>query len=375
MAKQQTQQRPRQQGQQTGGQQGGGGSVLDASIAATVQKQKQLSASLEGAIDKIESLLPPQWKGHAARFVKRAVLYFGRKPELHECSNASFIQCVLDAAELGLCIDGKLCHAVKYNNKKKGANGREQWVDEAQCMVDYKGLRAVAKRCGAILDIEAKLICENDTIKHSMDDGGNKLHHTWDPKKARGATVGVVGRVWMPGGMWRYDIMSIQEIYEIRSRSKSFKAGGKGPWATDPGEMAKKTLLRRMLKDFQDDPGIAAALELEERDYETTIESLVAETDRQGNVDMRGRSTKSDRLADSLGGNDGYVEADDEPNDGPSDSSDESQDVPQELRDWAKAIAAGADENTEESIALYLQNGEITQEQADWLRGHIPAEA
>lgn len=208
-------------------------------------------------IDKIEELLPPQMKGQGARLAKRAMLTFARKPELADCPPAEFVRCVLEAAELGLAIDGKLCYVVKY----KGT-----W----QCQPDYKGIVAVARRTGRIVDVWADVVREGDSFSHRRIDDRTEFAHEYALGEQRGEVIGAYSVVKLPGGHWRCEVMDRSELDRIQNRAPSKS----GPWSTDADEMRKKTVIRRCLKLYCDDPGLARALEvLDELDEITTEEA------------------------------------------------------------------------------------------------------
>lgn len=234
-----------------------------------------IASALTGEhIDRIRDLLPESLKADAERFVKRGLLYFSRKPDLEECTVASKIKCILDAAELGLALDGRLCHAVSYNCKYKDSRGAERWRKEVQCQPDYKGLVVVAKRCGQIVDCYGDVICQNDHFKHGRKDATHFLEHTY-PIGERGEVVGAYAIVKLPGGDWRYELMSLSDLNKIQARSK---AQNSGPWKTDPDQMRIKTVMRRILKMYSDDPGVAKAIELDEREYGTDDGAWIPET-------------------------------------------------------------------------------------------------
>lgn len=215
-------------------------------------------------ISRIRDLLPETLKPEAARFVKRAVLYFQRKPELMNCTMESKIRCILDAAEMGLALDGNLCYAVPYKNKHKDANGREVWKDEVQCQPSYKGLTVVARRTGQIVDIYGDVVCEGDQFKHGRNGPNSYLEHSYDHELPRGKVKACYMVVKLPGGDWRYELMLLADLERIRSLSKM----ANGPaWTKHPAEMQKKTCLRRALKLYCDDPGVMHAIELDEREY------------------------------------------------------------------------------------------------------------
>lgn len=215
-------------------------------------------------IERIRDVLPTAMKDEAERFVKRAALYFERKTDLQECTSASKLRCILEAAEMGLALDGRLCHAVSYNCKYKDEKNVERWRKEAQCQPDYKGLLVVARRSGSIVDVYGDVICEKDEFKHGRKGARSHLTHTY-PVGDRGKIIGVYAVVVLEGGRWRYELMSNADVEAIRARSK---AKGSGPWVSDYSEMAKKTVLRRALKLYCNDPGTIRALELDEREFD-----------------------------------------------------------------------------------------------------------
>lgn len=228
-----------------------------------------LVEGFERNISTIRDVLPEALKPEAERFVKRAALYFQRSPKLEKCTNASKIRCVIEAAEMGLTLDGKLCHAVAYDNKYKDEKGVERYRSEVKLQLDYKGLVQVAKNSGQIVDAQARVVRANDQFKHGIKGPASYLEHTYDIAVDRGQPVGAFSRIWLPGGLWIYELMQVHEIEAIKQRSKSKDRDGNvvGPWATDWDQMAAKTVLRRQLKLYSNDPTIAKAIEVDEREY------------------------------------------------------------------------------------------------------------
>lgn len=226
--------------------------LLEQVLANTTasQKTKIVADSLDKRIQTIRDLLPENLKAHAERFVKRAALFFSASQALQDCTPQSFIACVLKGAELGLAIDGRLAHAVPYKNKKKDASGKEFWVSEAQFQADYKGIIAVARRSKIIKDCYARIVCENDEFDAYEQDDRCHLTHRVHYGKPRGDVIGAYAKVILQD-TWRYEWMDVGEIGLIRGRSKS---GNYGPWTTDLDEMRKKTVLKRALKNYCEDP-------------------------------------------------------------------------------------------------------------------------
>lgn len=278
MSKTQSRPAPQQQSVQNAPQDADAAALLEKILEQQPsQRYRAIDAALQKRIDKVEELLPDQMKGQGARLVKRALLTFSKNPRLQEVTPESFIRCVLEAAELGLAIDGKLCHAVPYDNRVKvrGPDGRErdEWRKEAQCQPDFKGIIAVAKRTGRILDCKADVVCENDQFVHGRSGPHSRLEHSFDERAPRGDVIAAYVIITLPGGApWQYDLMQRKELDEIMGRSKSFQAFKAGkvkstPWANDTNEMRKKTVIKRGLKTYLDDPGLVRALEIDDEDY------------------------------------------------------------------------------------------------------------
>lgn len=250
-----------------------GQSLLDQAIDVTLAtKLKKIDAALTNRSSEIEKLLPDFMKGQAPRLIARARQYFARAGSLlHKCSEASFCRCVLEAAELGFAIDGKMVHAVPYNCKIKGPEGKEVWGYEAQLIPDYKGLIAVAKRSGVIQDCWARIVYDTDVFSYAEEDGKVRYRHEPDLTRERDSTEGamcVLAVATHKDGWFRTETMPLADILKVRCRSKSYKGEeSKTPWNSDPGEMSKKTAIKRLLKTFSDDPGLIRIMELDERDF------------------------------------------------------------------------------------------------------------
>lgn len=247
--------------------------ILDAAMN---QSQGSAYAALEKAlltrISVIEEVLPAQMRGQAARLVKRAMFTFSRSDKLVRCTPVSFVRCVLEAAEVGLAIDGKLGHAVPYGS-------------EAQFQPDYKGLIAIAKRANQIRDAYGDVVCKNDHFKHGRSGGQSVLEHSYDLTAARGDVIGAYAIIKLADD-WRSEVMTEPELARIRNKSK---AKNSGPWVTDTDQMRIKTVIKRALKLYCDDPGLIRALEFDDREYEGSASAIP-----QGRVQ---RSALNDVLA------------------------------------------------------------------------------
>jgi recombination protein RecT len=203
------------------------------------------------AIEKrVADVLPENMKGQARTLISRAQVTLGKTPDLHTCNPLEFIRCVVEAAELGFAIDGRMCYAILY--KGKGA-------PTLQLQLDYKGMIAVARRAGTIEDCYGRVVCLNDKFKYGQDGGKDLLKWEPGPDDDRGEIRGAFAVVRLPTGAWRSEWMTTAQIEKVRASSKTDKI-----WGTHYGEMCKKSVIRRALKLYCDDPLIQQMIQAEE---------------------------------------------------------------------------------------------------------------
>lgn len=174
------------------------------------------------------------------RRLKGVVLsVFTRRPELWECDPISVARAVVECAQVGLEPTGAIggAHLVPFFNKKTGRK-------EAQLILDYRGGVALARRSGEVSRVEARIVRERDEFDYEYG-LEPRLRHVpsldEDPGKMTFAYAVAIFR----DGSRQFEVMSAAQIEAVRTRSKSGEAG---PWISDPFEMSKKTVLKRLLK-------------------------------------------------------------------------------------------------------------------------------
>jgi len=124
--------------------------------------------------------------------------------------------------------------------------------DKKVCLdISYIGLVDLATQSGSIVWAKAELVYATDSFQ--MGEPGTMPKHQFNPfSDDRGDVIGAYVVVKTPGGEYLCDAMSIKEIHDIRDRSSAWKAWTEKqrscPWVTDPGEMAKKTVIKRASK-------------------------------------------------------------------------------------------------------------------------------
>lgn len=124
--------------------------------------------------------------------------------------------------------------------------------DKKICLdISYIGLMDLAMATGAIRWAQAELVHSEDSF--ALNGFDKAPLHSYKPfSNDRGEVIGVYVVVKTADGDYLTETMSIADVNSIRDRSSAWKAWlskqKSCPWVTDPGEMAKKTCVKRAYK-------------------------------------------------------------------------------------------------------------------------------
>lgn len=119
--------------------------------------------------------------------------------------------------------------------------------------ISYIGLMDLAMATGSVRWAQAALVHQNDAFElNGYDQPPTHKFNPFAPADERGEVIGVYVVVKVADGDYLTTPMSIEEVNSIRDRSSAWKAWIEKkkscPWVTDPGEMAKKTCVKRAYK-------------------------------------------------------------------------------------------------------------------------------
>lgn len=170
---------------------------------------------------------------------------------------AKIVKAALKVAPLGLLTDPLLGEAYLI------ADGK----GEVQARVGYRGLIKMARQSGQVSRIYAHEVRKNDPFECILGDQ-KKLRHRPDPFSDRGPVIGYYAVITYKDGYTDFEVMTLAQVEQIRERSDGWRAYKAGkirstPWLTDFDEMAKKTLLRRLLKRCPASADLVDALRLD----------------------------------------------------------------------------------------------------------------
>ena len=208
-------------------------------VSSGATKSKELLVAqikkMEGEIKKaLPSVITPE------RFTRMVLSAVSTTPLLASCTTQSFFAAMMASAQLGLEPNSPLGQAylIPFKNNKKGG------IYEVQFQIGYKGMLDLAYRSGEIEIIQAHVVRENDEFDYEYGLEAKLVHKP--AHGDRGAATHVYAMYKTKSGGYGYEVMSMRDVIAHGQRySKSFSSG---PWQTNLEEMAKKTVLKKVLK-------------------------------------------------------------------------------------------------------------------------------
>jgi recombinase, phage RecT family len=171
------------------------------------------------------------------RMARIAMTAVTKNPKLALCSPSSFFGSLLTAAQLGLEVNTPLgqSYLIPYNGKRGM---------ECQFQLGYQGILDLAYRTGQFRRIKAVVVHAGDDFTYSY---GLHAVLTHVPKMIGTPTYVYALYELLNGGIdfevWTWE----QVIAHAKQYSQSFSKADSG-WQTAPEEMAKKTVLKALLK-------------------------------------------------------------------------------------------------------------------------------
>ena len=195
---------------------------------------QQYIKQMDGEIKKaLPSVITPE------RFTRIVLSAISVNPKLGSCTPASFLGAMMTSAQLGLEVNTPLgqAYVLPYNNKG---------TLEAQFQLGYKGLIDLAYRSGEVESIQAHVVYENDEFTCEYGLEPKLVHKPADSN--RGEPVKVYAVFKTKSGGFGFEVMSMEDVrIHAAKYSKAYNSAF-SPWKTNFEEMAKKTVLKRVLK-------------------------------------------------------------------------------------------------------------------------------
>lgn len=205
-----------------------------ANTAPEKKTMQQYIKSMEGEIAKaLPSVITPE------RFTRIVLSAISVNPQLGQCTPQSFLGAMMTSAQLGLEVNTPLGQAYVLPYKNHGTL-------EAQFQLGYKGLIDLAYRSGEVEVIQAHVVYANDefTCEYGLEP---KLTHK-PADKDRGEPIKVYAVFKTKSGGYGFEVMSMDDVKRHAAKYSKSYGSSFSPWKTNFEEMAKKTVLKRVLK-------------------------------------------------------------------------------------------------------------------------------
>ncbi|WHH58287.1 recombination protein RecT [Petroclostridium sp. X23] len=223
-------------------------SQLQKKAENAVSEKKQPSnmrewiKAMEPEIKKaLPSVITPE------RFTRMALTAITVNPKLANCTPKSFMGALMNAAQLGLEPNTQLGQAylIPYENKRQ-VNGQWVKVPEVQFQIGYKGLIDLAHRSSEFTSIQAHEVYENDQFEYEYGLEPKLVHKP--AMEDRGKVKYYYAVYRLKNGGYGFEVMSRQDVLShAKSYSQSYNSQY-SPWTNNFDEMAKKTVLKKVLK-------------------------------------------------------------------------------------------------------------------------------
>ena len=202
--------------------------VMQRNGSAIESFRQELSRMNNEIMSALPSHIPVQ---HFCRVLQTAV---NTSPELLNCNRKSFWQSAIKCATDGLLPDGREAAFVIFGNS-------------VQYIPMYQGILKRIRNNNKNILISCHLIYENDYFVWEEGTNQQLIHKPLFPGD-RGEIIGAYAVAhFVDNDSYQFVVMSKDEINAIRSASPSGRSD-KSPWGKWWGEMAKKTVLRRLAK-------------------------------------------------------------------------------------------------------------------------------
>lgn len=224
------------------------------------------------------------------RIVRTVLAAASRSPTLLQCTPASILVATMDAVSMGLEPHGPLAHTyfVPYRNKKLGG------AYEAQCIVGYRGMLELCRRSGELASVRACEVYQEDDFQ--VDLGEQSIRHR-PSLTGRGDHATIIGAYCVAqfkNGERHIEWCTRDQVDAHRARSRASESG---PWVTDYGMMARKTVIRVAHRYWPQVIELAEAIEREDdRDRGVVDGSLYGDIAEAATEQVQVSSSRAQRV-------------------------------------------------------------------------------
>jgi recombination protein RecT len=195
----------------------------------------QLRADLGRMTREFETALPSAIP--ADRFIRTVVTAVQMQPDLLGADRRTLMSACMKAAQDGLLLDGREAGLSVYNDRQNGGK-------TVAYLPMVGGILKKIRQSGEISSIRAHVVYEGDEFDFELGDN-ERIHHKPNLAQQGGKPLCVYAIARFKDGDIQREVMSVAQVEKIRAKATGI---GKACWASEWGEMAKKTVIRRLAK-------------------------------------------------------------------------------------------------------------------------------
>lgn len=166
------------------------------------------------------------------KFTRVAMTAINNTPALQNADRRSLFGAIVRLAQDGLLPDGREAAIVMFG-------------DKAQAMPMIAGVLKKVRQSGEVSKLSAHVVHKNDDFVWRLGFDETVEHCPPALDVDRGDAIGAYAIAVLKDGSQLLEVMTKAEIERVRKVSR---ASGKGPWVEWWGEMARKTVMRRLSK-------------------------------------------------------------------------------------------------------------------------------
>lgn len=202
------------------------------------------------------------------KFTRVALTAIQNNPDLAtKADRTSLFGSCVRLAQDGLLPDGREAAIVMFGNK-------------AQAMPMIAGVLKKIRQSGDVAKVSAQVVYEHDEFVWHLGFDEDVTHNPPRLDQPRGKPIGAYATAVLKDGSKLLEVMSLEEIEKVRAVSRAAK---NGPWVSWWGEMARKTVMRRLSKRLPMSTDLADELDRDDtlpKHEPETIEHQAAPTNR-----------------------------------------------------------------------------------------------
>ena len=226
------------------------GQDIQDKLVKQEEKPKTLAQFIEHMKPEIQRALPKHMD--ADRIARIALTTLRSNPKLQSCDGRSFLAALMQSSQLGLEPNTPLGEAYIIPYGK-----------EASFQVGYKGLLSLAHRTGEYRTIYAMEVYENDQFKYGYGLDPFLVHMPDDDPE--GEPIAYYAVYHLVNGGKEFRVWTTAKVKKHAMQySQAFQKGWTSPWKTDFDSMAKKTVLKDLLKFAPKSIEFARAISMDE---------------------------------------------------------------------------------------------------------------